>query len=144
MIHTYRIMVLKLKQTTTVVGTRTVFEAGCPYTIFYLKPLQYFRIEISCVSGRKLSQAFLNSRSKSAIAYTACTVLCQADYAEERLDAHEEFEEELNQALYIRKMIDTGMHDRALERLMASTEARKRTCPTRLTDVAPTIFFVDH
>ena len=72
-------------------------------------------------------------------------MLCQADYAEERLDAHEEFEEELNQALYIRKMIDTGMHDRALERLMASTEARKRTRPTRLTDVAPSIFFfVDH
>lgn len=58
---------------------------------------------------------------------TACVALRQADYAEERLDAHEEFEEELNQALYIRKMIDTGMHDRALERLMASTEARKRT-----------------
>ena len=69
-------------------------------------------------------------------------MLCQADYAEERLDAHEEFEEELNQALYIRKMIDTGMHDRALERLMASTEARKRTRPTRLTDVAPSIFFL--
>lgn len=48
----------------------------------------------------------------------------QADYAEERLDAHEEFEEELNQALYIRKMVDTGMHDRALARLMASTEVR--------------------
>lgn len=58
---------------------------------------------------------------------TTCVALGQADYAEERLDAHEEFEEELNQALYIRKMIDTGMHDRALERLMASTEARKRT-----------------
>lgn len=48
----------------------------------------------------------------------------QADYAEERLDAREEFEEELEQALHIRKMVETGMHDRALDRLMASTEVR--------------------
>lgn len=46
----------------------------------------------------------------------------QADYAEERLDAHEEFKEELDEALRIRKMVDTGLHDLALERLMASTE----------------------
>lgn len=70
---------------------------------------------------------------------TACIALRQADYAEERLDAREEFEEELNQALYIRKMIDTGMHDRALERLMASTEARKGARTTRLSEDTPRI-----
>lgn len=48
----------------------------------------------------------------------------QADYAEERLDAHHEFQEELDEALRIRKMVETGLHDMALERLMASTEAR--------------------
>ncbi|CAM9504447.1 unnamed protein product, partial [Ectocarpus fasciculatus] len=47
-----------------------------------------------------------------------------ADYAEERLDAHHEFQEELDEALRIRKMVETGLHDMALDRLMASTEAR--------------------
>lgn len=53
------------------------------------------------------------------------TTLLQADYAEERLDAHHEFQEELDEALRIRKMVETGLHDTALERLMASTEVRK-------------------
>eukprot|EP00752_Nemacystus_decipiens_P013794 g12246.t1 len=48
----------------------------------------------------------------------------EADYAEERLDAHEEFQEELDEALRIRKMVETGLHDTALERLMASTEGQ--------------------
>lgn len=48
----------------------------------------------------------------------------KADYAEERLDAREEFQEELDQALLIRKMVEMGLHDRALERLMAVTEVR--------------------
>lgn len=46
----------------------------------------------------------------------------QADYAEERLDAQPEFQEELDQALLLRKMVEMGLHDRALERLMAVTE----------------------
>lgn len=46
----------------------------------------------------------------------------QAAYAEERLDALEELQEELDEALLIRKMIDQGMHDHALKRLIASTE----------------------
>lgn len=46
----------------------------------------------------------------------------QADYAEERLDAHEEFQQELDEALRIRKMVETGLHEKALESLMASTE----------------------
>lgn len=50
------------------------------------------------------------------------SLLYQAAYAEERLDALEEFQEELNQALLMRKMVDQGLHDRALKRLIASTE----------------------
>ncbi|CAM9159035.1 unnamed protein product [Discosporangium mesarthrocarpum] len=46
----------------------------------------------------------------------------QADYAEERLDALQEFKDELNESLAIRKMVEMGMHDRALTRLMSSTE----------------------
>ncbi|CBJ33282.1 C2H2 zinc finger protein [Ectocarpus siliculosus] len=48
----------------------------------------------------------------------------KADYAEERLDAHHEFQEELDEALRIRKMVETGLHDMALDRLMASTEGQ--------------------
>lgn len=62
-----------------------------------------------------------------------CTTTPQADYAEERLDAHHEFQEELDEALRIRKMVDTGLHDTALERLMSSTEVRKNTPRQRAT-----------
>eukprot|EP00903_Cladosiphon_okamuranus_P016056 g14823.t1 len=48
----------------------------------------------------------------------------EADYAEERLDALDEFQEELDEALRIRKMVETGLHETALERLMASTEGQ--------------------
>lgn len=65
---------------------------------------------------------------------SACSFIRQADYAEERLDAIHEFQEELDEALRIRKMVETGLHNMALDRLMASTEAR-RTSDT---------FFVEH
>ncbi|CAM9614988.1 unnamed protein product, partial [Choristocarpus tenellus] len=48
----------------------------------------------------------------------------QADYAEERLDAQDEFQHELDEAMAIRKMVGMGMHDRALARLMESTEGQ--------------------
>lgn len=57
-----------------------------------------------------------------------CATFPQADYAEERLDAHDEFKEELDEALRIRKMVDTGLHDLALDRLMASTEVGDYVC----------------
>lgn len=68
----------------------------------------------------------------SIISCSPCTtfhgpLILQADYAEERLDAFPEFQEELDEALRIRKMVETGLHDKALECLMASTEVRRRT-----------------
>ncbi|CAM9950108.1 unnamed protein product, partial [Scytosiphon promiscuus] len=74
-------------------------------------------ITSSWVSGNPSKQRFLGrklARRQDAD---------DADYAEERLDAHGEFQEELDEALRIRKMVETGLHDKALERLMASTEA---------------------
>lgn len=69
-------------------------------------------------------------KNAPALSPALCAPILQADYAEERLDAHHEFQEELDEALRIRKMVETGLHDTALERLMASTEVSKRTPPT--------------
>lgn len=64
----------------------------------------------------------------------------QADYAQERLDAREEFEEELDEALHLRKMVEMGLHDRALERLMSVTEVLLRTHSRVLSRVSSGVY----